>query len=55
MKSTQISKQDMDRIYKKIGENVKKARKAKNISQLTLALAIGHKADRLKFRVSNFK
>ena len=34
----------MNRIYKKIGENVKKARKAKNISQLTLALAIGHKA-----------
>jgi len=44
MKTTTISKQEMDRIYKKIGENVKKARKAKNISQLTLALAIGHKA-----------
>jgi transcriptional regulator with XRE-family HTH domain len=44
MKSTTVSKQDMDKIYKKIGENVKKARKAKNISQLTLALAIGHKA-----------
>ena len=44
MKTTTISKQDMDRIYKKIGENVKKARKAKNISQLALALAIGHKA-----------
>ena len=44
MKTTTISKKEMDRIYKKIGENVKKARKAKNVSQLALALAIGHKA-----------
>lgn len=44
MKTTTISKQEMDRIYKKIGENVKKARKAKNVSQLALALTIGHKA-----------
>ncbi|MDR2099833.1 MAG: helix-turn-helix domain-containing protein [Campylobacteraceae bacterium] len=29
-------------IYKKIGENVMKIRKAKGVSQLKLALAIGH-------------
>lgn len=44
MKTTTISKQDMERIYRKIGENVKRARKAKGVSQLTLALTIGHKA-----------
>ena len=34
----------MLRIYKQIGINVKNARKTKNISQLALSLAIGHKA-----------
>ena len=31
-------------IYKTIGANIKKARKDKNITQLELSLAIGHKA-----------
>lgn len=34
----------MSAIYKQIGQNVKAIRKSKNISQLALALAIGHKA-----------
>ncbi|WP_245757061.1 helix-turn-helix domain-containing protein [Hydrogenimonas thermophila] len=34
----------MTEIYKQIGKNVKKIRKEKNISQLSLAMAIGHKA-----------
>lgn len=34
----------MSDIYKTIGLNVKRIRQEKNISQLTLALAIGHKA-----------
>ncbi len=34
----------MHDIYKKIGINVKKIREEKGISQLNLALAIGHKA-----------
>ena len=44
MKNCTIDDNQMSAIYKQIGQNVKSARKAKNISQLTLALAIGHKA-----------
>ena len=44
MKDTSITDTDMQNIYKKIGFNVKSIRKSKNISQLKLALAIGHKA-----------
>ena len=44
MKNCTIDDNQMSAIYKQIGQNVKFARKAKNISQLTLALAIGHKA-----------
>ena len=44
MKECSISNSNMVNIYKRIGENVKKARKERKISQLTLALAIGHKA-----------
>ncbi len=34
----------MDEIYKNIGQNVARIRKEKGLSQLALALAIGHKA-----------
>lgn len=34
----------MEEIYKKIGQNVARIRKEKGLSQLALALAIGHKA-----------
>lgn len=44
MKECTISDEKMDEIYKQIGNNVAKIRKEKGISQLTLALAIGHKA-----------
>ena len=44
MKELAITDTVMLEIYKKIGSNVKKARKEKGISQLALSLAIGHKA-----------
>lgn len=44
MKECSIDSVKMQKIYKSIGLNVKKARQSKNISQLALALAIGHKA-----------
>ena len=34
----------MEQIYKTIGENVKRIRTQKGVSQLSLAMAIGHKA-----------
>jgi transcriptional regulator with XRE-family HTH domain len=39
-----LSQEEIDYIYKKIGENVKKIRKEKGISQLELAHLIGHKS-----------
>ncbi len=44
MKECTIDDVKMKEIYKQIGLNVKKARQVKNVSQLTLALSIGHKA-----------
>lgn len=44
MKECTISDEKMKEIYKKIGLNVKEIRQSKKVSQLTLALAIGHKA-----------
>ena len=44
MKHCTIDDNKMSAIYKQIGQNVKTIRKSKNISQLALALAIGHKA-----------
>lgn len=41
---TSISKENMIVIYRAIGQNVKRLRKEKNVSQLELSLAIGHKA-----------
>ena len=42
--STSITDEKMLNIYKIIGDNVKRIRKEKNISQMQLSLAIGHKA-----------
>ena len=39
-----LSDEDIDAIYKRIGLNVKNIRTSKNVSQLALSLAIGHKA-----------
>ncbi|PHR71492.1 MAG: transcriptional regulator [Arcobacter sp.] len=44
MKECTITDESMMEIYKKIGLNVKRIRKDKKISQLNLAMAIGHKA-----------
>ena len=44
MKDCSITNEKMEEIYKKIGQNVKRIRTSKNISQLSLSLAIGHKA-----------
>ncbi len=44
MKECGITDEKMEAIYKQIGLNVKKLRAQKGISQLTLSLAIGHKA-----------
>lgn len=42
IKDCSIDDVKMLEIYKKIGKNVKKARNGKKVSQLKLALAIGH-------------
>jgi len=42
--NTSITDEKMLQIYKTIGDNVKRIRKEKNVSQMQLALAIGHKA-----------
>jgi len=42
MKNSEITDEQIRSIYKKIGENVKKEREKKGMSQLHLALAIGH-------------
>jgi len=44
VKECSIDNKKMLAIYKQVGQNVKRIRKDKKISQLTLALAIGHKA-----------
>lgn len=44
MKECTINDEKMEAIYKIIGSNVKEIRKSKKVSQLALALAIGHKA-----------
>ena len=44
MKECSLSSDDIKKIYEQIGLNVKNIRMSKNISQLTLSQAIGHKA-----------
>jgi len=44
MKQTTITDKKMLEIYKKIGQNIKEIRTEKGVSQLALAMAIGHKA-----------
>ena len=40
--TVEFSDQELHTYYKKIGTNVKKLRNSKNMTQLQLALAIGH-------------
>jgi len=44
VKNCSITDDKMIEIYKNIGQNVKRIRSEKKISQLALSLAIGHKA-----------
>jgi len=49
-----LPQEAIDKIYKKIGENVKKARKAKGISQLELSLKLGFKSVSLVSHAENY-
>ena len=42
MDITKFSNEELDIFYKKIGENVKRFRKEKNLTQMQLALSIEH-------------
>lgn len=42
MDITKFSNEELDIFYKKIGENIKKFRKEKNLTQMQLALSIEH-------------
>ncbi len=44
IKNSDLSKDDIQKIYKTIGKKVKRIREKKGISQLQLAMAIGHKS-----------
>jgi len=44
MNESKIDKEQIHAIYKRIGQNVKRLRQEKGVSQLALSLAIGHKA-----------
>ena len=49
-----LPQEAVDEIYKIIGENVKKARKAKKISQLELSLKLGFKSVSLVSHAENY-
>ena len=50
-----IDKSKLDDFYKTIGENVKIYRTQKNISQLELAISIGHKSTSFLSNCENYK
>jgi transcriptional regulator with XRE-family HTH domain len=50
-----IDKTQIAEFYKKIGQNVKKAREAKSVSQLELAILIGHKTTSYMSNCENYK
>jgi transcriptional regulator with XRE-family HTH domain len=50
----QLPPEAVDEIYKKIGENVKKIRKEKGISQLELSLKLGFKSVSLVSHAENY-
>ena len=50
-----IDKSMLDDFYKKIGINVKNKRIEKNISQLELAISIGHKSTSFLSNCENYK
>lgn len=50
-----VDKSKIDAFYKRIGENVKNARKEKGISQLSLAIMIGHRTTSFLSNCENYK
>jgi len=50
-----IDKSKLDDFYKNIGINVKKYRIEKNVSQLELAISIGHKSTSFLSNCENYK
>jgi len=44
MEDSELTNEQIEKIFKQIGKNVKKYRNKKNISQLALSLQMGHKA-----------
>lgn len=50
-----IDKSKLDDFYRTIGENVKKSRIEKNVSQLELAISIGHKSTSFLSNCENYK
>ena len=42
MEDTEITQDELNEFYKRVGQNVKKQRKKYNITQMQLALAINH-------------
>lgn len=50
-----IDKSKLDLFYKNIGRNVKNYRLKKNISQLELAISIGHKSTSFLSNCENYK
>ena len=51
----EIDKSKLEIFYKHIGENVKKCRIEKDISQLELAISIGHKSTSFLSNCENYK
>ena len=50
-----INKDELDTFYQNIGRNVREARNKKEVSQLELAIAIGHKSASFLSNCENYK
>ena len=50
-----INKDDLDDFYKKIGCSVRRIRQEKNITQLELAILIGHRSTSFLSNCENYK
>jgi ribosome-binding protein aMBF1 (putative translation factor) len=50
-----IDKSKIDEFYKRIGQNVKKAREERVVSQLSLAIMIGHRTTSFLSNCENYK
>ena len=50
-----VDKSKIDEFYKKIGQNVRKSREEKGMSQLSLAIMIGHRTTSFLSNCENYK